>query len=161
MRPLKFDLYPAPALFKAKFRVPDFVAKSAKRTLHILVNGKEIAAYPLDHDGMNEPTFPVPADLISKNNFTLAELNVENPCQTFGVVLLKAAFTYRQDRRFRLSVTKMCRKVKVRVSGIDERRLCRQHRTPVARRMGPVYDPRRMGHKRPRTVGLTVIDEIA
>ncbi len=93
----KFDLYPAPALFKAKFWVPDFVAKSAKRTMHILVNGREIAAYPLDRDGMNEPAFPVPADAITKNGFTVVELNVENPYQTFGVVLLKAGFIYRPN----------------------------------------------------------------
>jgi hypothetical protein len=91
----KFDLYPAPAVFSAKFWVPDFVAKSAKRTLHVVVNGKEIAAYPLNHDGMNEPSFPVPADAITKNGFTVVELNVENPYQTFGVVLLRAGFSYR------------------------------------------------------------------
>ena len=31
---LKFDLYPAPAVFHAKFWVPDFVAKTASRTIY-------------------------------------------------------------------------------------------------------------------------------
>jgi hypothetical protein len=90
----KFDLYPAPALFHAKFWVPDFVAKSAKRTLHILVNDKEVAAYPLTQDGMNEVSFPVPAAAITRNGFTIVEMKVENPYREFGVVLLNAGFTY-------------------------------------------------------------------
>ena len=35
----RFDLYPAPADFHAKFRVPDFVAKTGVRSLEVLVNG--------------------------------------------------------------------------------------------------------------------------
>jgi hypothetical protein len=97
---LKFDVYPAPAVFSAKFWVPDFVAKTAARTLHVLVDGKTIADYPLNHDGMNEPSFPVPADAISRRGFTIVEMNVENPYKdadgaAFGVVLLRAGFAYR------------------------------------------------------------------
>lgn len=97
---LKFDVYPAPADFSAKFWVPDFVAKTGVRTMHILVNGKAVADYPLNRDGMNEPSFPVPADLITRNGFTIVEMRVENPYKdaggtAFGVVLLKAGFTYR------------------------------------------------------------------
>jgi hypothetical protein len=96
---LKFDVYPAPATFSAKFWVPDFVARTATRTLHILINGKPLADYPLNHDGMNEPSFKVPPDLITKNGYTVVDLNVENPYKdpagnAFGVVLLRAGFTY-------------------------------------------------------------------
>ena len=96
---LKFDLYPAPAIFSAKFWVPDFVAKSGVRTLHILVDGKPVADYPLNHDGMNEPSFEVPAADIAKSGFTVVEMNVENPYKDpggneFGVVLLRAGFTW-------------------------------------------------------------------
>ena len=96
---LKFDLYPAPAIFSAKFWVPDFVAKSGVRTMHILVNGKPVADYPLNHDGMNEPSFEVPAGAITKSAFTVVQMNVENPYKDpggteFGVVLLRAGFTY-------------------------------------------------------------------
>lgn len=97
---LKFQLYPAPALFSAKFWVPDFVAKTAARTMHILVNGKNIADYPLSKDGMNEPSFPVPTDLITRDGYTIVDMNVEPPYKdkdgtAFGVVLLRAGFTYR------------------------------------------------------------------
>ena len=96
---LKFDLYPAPAILSTKFWVPDFVAKGGVRTLHILVNGKPVADYPLTHDGTNEPSFDVPAAAIAKPGFSIVEFNVENPYKDpggteFGVVLLKAGFTY-------------------------------------------------------------------
>jgi hypothetical protein len=96
---LKFELYPAPAVFSAKFWVPDFVAKSGVRVMHILVNGKALADYPLNRDGMNEPSFPVPAALMTRDGFTIVELNVENPWKdkdgtAFGVVLLRAGFSY-------------------------------------------------------------------
>jgi hypothetical protein len=96
---LKFDLYPAPASFSAKFWVPDFVAKTASRTLHILIDGKPLADYPLNHDGMNEPSFKVPPELITRNGYTIVDLNVENPYKdpagtAFGVVLLRAGFVY-------------------------------------------------------------------
>jgi hypothetical protein len=96
---LKFDLYPAAAVFSAKFWVPDFVAKSGARTMHVLVNGKPIGDYPLNHDGMNEMSFPVPAALITKSGFTIVDMNVENPYKdaggtAFGVVLLRAGFAW-------------------------------------------------------------------
>ena len=96
---LKFDLYPAPATFSAKFWVPDFVAKTATRTLHILIDGKALADYPLNRDGMNEPSFQVPPELITKNGYTIVDLDVENPYKdpagnVFGVVLLRAGFNY-------------------------------------------------------------------
>lgn len=96
---LKFDLYPAPAVFTAKFWVPDFVAKSAARTLTISVNGKEIGALALSHDGMNEISFPVPADRITLNGFTIVSMDVTNPWKDtggieYGVLLLRAGFEY-------------------------------------------------------------------
>jgi hypothetical protein len=96
----KFDLYPAPADFTAKFWVPDFVAKSGTRTMHILVNGQSVGDYPLNHQEMNEISFPVPAGLITNSGFTIVDMNVENPYQdaggtAFGVVLLRAGFKYR------------------------------------------------------------------
>jgi hypothetical protein len=96
---LKFDLYPAPAVFSAKFWVPDFVAKGATRTMHIMVNGKPVGDYPLNRDGMNEMSLPVSGDLITYAGFTIVDLNVENPYRdaggtAFGVVLLRAGFTY-------------------------------------------------------------------
>jgi hypothetical protein len=96
---LKFDLYPAPALFTATFWVPDYVAKTALRTLIVLVNGKEVGSYPLTKDGMNEISFPVPANLITRDGFTLVDMNVVNPYKDaggaeFGVVLLRAGFAW-------------------------------------------------------------------
>jgi len=98
---LKFELYPAPAEFSAKFWLPDFVANSGSRTLAISVNGSEIGVLPLTHEGMNEISYPVPASLISRDGFTLVDMNVTNPYrdksgQEFGVVLLRAGFRYRQ-----------------------------------------------------------------
>ena len=94
---LKFDLYPAPAFFTAKFWVPDFVAKPEVRTLSILVNGTEVASLTLDKDGMNEIRIPVPARLITANGFTIVDMNVANPYKdpagnAYGVVLLRAGF---------------------------------------------------------------------
>ena len=96
---LKFDLYPAPALFTAKFWVPDFVAKPVGRTLSVLVNGHEVGSVVLSKDGMNEIRFPVAAGLITANGFTLVELYVQNPYKDaggleFGVVLLRAGFEW-------------------------------------------------------------------
>jgi hypothetical protein len=68
---LKFDLCPVPATFTAKFWVPDFVAKTAARTLSILVNGYEVGSLRLTKDGMNEISFPVPAKSITENGFTI------------------------------------------------------------------------------------------
>ena len=100
---LKFDLYPAPAVFSAKFWVPDFVAKTAQRTLLILVSGKQIGAIPLAKDGLNEIALPCAADLIGQSGFTIVDMNVENPYkdqsgQAFGVVLMRAGFEY-QERK--------------------------------------------------------------
>ena len=96
---LKFDLYPAPARFTAKFWLPDFVAKTPGRTLSVLVNGKEIGTQPLNKEGMNELSFPVAPGQITPNGFTLVDMNVANPYkdpagQEFGVVLLRAGFVY-------------------------------------------------------------------
>ena len=68
--------------------------------MHILVDGKPVADYPLNHDGMNEPSFEVPAADIAKSGFTIVEMDVENPYKDpdgseFGVVLLRAGFTYK------------------------------------------------------------------
>lgn len=96
---LKFDLYPAPAAFTAQFWVPDFIAKSAARTMTISVNGKEIGTLALSHEGMNEIRLPVKADRITLNGFTIVDMNVTNPWKDaggieYGVVLLKAGFEY-------------------------------------------------------------------
>ena len=97
---LKFDLYPAAAVFRAKFWVPDFVAKTAVRTMTVSVNGKSVGALPLSHDGMNEIGFAVPASQITLNGFTMVDLDVSNPWKDaggieYGVVLLSAGFEYR------------------------------------------------------------------
>ncbi|HVW87691.1 MAG TPA: hypothetical protein VHB50_23550, partial [Bryobacteraceae bacterium] len=96
---LKFDVYPAPAEFSLKFWAPDFVTRSGNRTLSILVNGKAVGALLLRQDGMNEVSFPVPADLISPSDYTLVDLNVDNPYKdaggtAYGIVLLRAGFDY-------------------------------------------------------------------
>ena len=95
----KFDLYPAPAVFHAKFWVPDFIAKTAARTMTVAVNGRQIGSLPLSKDGMNEISFPAPADAITMNGFTLVDMDVQNPWKdkdgaSFGVVLLNAGFDY-------------------------------------------------------------------
>ena len=96
---LKFDVYPAPAVFSTKFWAPDFVTKSGVRTLNILVNGNQIGSLRLSHDGMNEISFPVPADAISRTGYTIVEMNVDNPYkdpggQLLGVILMNAGFDY-------------------------------------------------------------------
>ncbi len=96
---LKFRLYPAPANFTVKVWVPDFVAKTGVRSLSVLVGGKELGAFPLNKDGVNEVSFTVPANLITANGFTLVDLNVANAYkdpagQEFGVVLMRAGFHY-------------------------------------------------------------------
>jgi hypothetical protein len=100
---MKFDLYPAPALFTAKFWVPDFVAKTALRTLTVLVNGKEVGSLPLTKDGMNEISFPVSANLITFDGYTFVDMDVVNPYKDpggteFGVVLLRAGFTWQKSK---------------------------------------------------------------
>jgi hypothetical protein len=96
---LKFDLYPAPAVFSAKFWVPDFVAKTAARTMTVSVNGKQVGSLALSHDGMNEIAFPVPAEQITLNGYTIVDMDVANPWKDpagiqYGVVLLRAGFEY-------------------------------------------------------------------
>jgi hypothetical protein len=91
---LKFEVYPASASFTAKFWVPDFVARPTGRKLSILVNGKQAGSVALTKDGMNEIAFPVPRDWITPSGYTIVEMNVDNPYKQFGVVLLKAGFTY-------------------------------------------------------------------
>jgi hypothetical protein len=96
---LKFDLYPAAAVFHAKFWVPDFVAKTGGRTLTVSVNGKPTGSLPLSLDGMNEVSFPVPAVQITLNGFTIVDMDVTNPWKDaagveYGVVLLSAGFEY-------------------------------------------------------------------
>ena len=93
----------APALFTAKFWVPDFVAKTALRTLTVLVNGKEVGSLPLTKDGMNEISFPVSANLITFDGYTFVDMNVANPYKDpggteFGVVLLRAGFTWQKPK---------------------------------------------------------------
>jgi hypothetical protein len=99
----KFDLYPAPAVFTARCWVPDFVAKSAARTLTISVGGKQIGAFPLTKDGMNDFSADVSPDRITLNGYTIVSLDVDNPWKDaggtqFGVVLLKAGFQYKTSR---------------------------------------------------------------
>ena len=96
---LKFDLYPAPAVFHAKFWVPDFIAKTGPRTMTISVNGEPVGSLPLSQDGMNEITFPVPASEITMNGFTIVDMDVTNAWKDaagigYGVVLLSAGFEY-------------------------------------------------------------------
>ena len=96
---LKFDLYPAPAKFTAKFWVPDFVAKTAARTMTISVNGKPVGSLPLSKDGMNEIAFPVASEQITRNGFTIVGMDVSPPWKDaggieYGVVLLSAGFHY-------------------------------------------------------------------
>jgi hypothetical protein len=96
---LKFDLYPVPAVFHAKFWVPDFVAKTAARTMTLTVNGKTAGSLPLSKDGMNEISLPVPASQITLNGFTIVEMDITNAWKdaagiSYGVVLLNAGFEY-------------------------------------------------------------------
>jgi hypothetical protein len=103
---LKFDVYPAPATFSLHFWAPDFVTKTAARTLTVSVNGKQIGSVPLAKDGMNDVAFPVTPDLIARNGFTLVDLDVSNPWKDsggieYGVVLLKAGFDYAAVRAAR------------------------------------------------------------
>jgi hypothetical protein len=96
---LKFDLYPAPVFFTAKFWVPDYVAKPEIRTLSVLVNGTEVGRLRLAKDGMNEIRFPVATKLITANGFTVVDMNVANPYKDaagneYGVVLLRAGFDW-------------------------------------------------------------------
>ena len=97
---LKFDLYPAPADFRAKFWVPDFVAKTAARKMTISVNGRAVGSLLLTKDGMNEISFSVPASQITLNGFTIVDMDVSDPWKDaagieYGVVLLSAGFEYR------------------------------------------------------------------
>ena len=96
---LKFDLYPAPAVFTAKFWVPDFVARP-ERSLEVLVNGAPAGVVPLNKVGMNEIRLPVEAAAVSRTGFTLVQMNVPQPYRDaagieYGVVLLRAGFEYR------------------------------------------------------------------
>jgi hypothetical protein len=96
---LKFDVYPAPAIFTTKFWAPDFMTKSAVRTLNVLVNGNQIGSLRLSKDGMNEIGFPVPADAISSTGYTIVDMNVDNPWkepsgERLGVILMEAGFNY-------------------------------------------------------------------
>ncbi len=95
----RFDLYPAASEFHAKFWVPDFVSKTGARQLTVLVNDHAIGAFPLNHDGMNEIRFPVPASVLSRSGYTQVELKVDNPWKdaagnAFGVIILNAGFDY-------------------------------------------------------------------
>ena len=95
----RFDIYPAAAEFHAKFWVPDFVSKTGVRNLEVLVNGHAVGLAPLNHDGMDEIRFPVPASAISRNGFTVVELKVDNPWKdaagnAFGVIIVNAGFDY-------------------------------------------------------------------
>lgn len=99
---LKFDVYPAPAIFSAKFWLPDFVARPTLRTLSVLVNGSLIGTVPLTHDGLNEIHLPVAPGLSTLNGLTFVDFNVDPPYkkasgEQFGVVLMRAEFTYRQQ----------------------------------------------------------------
>ncbi len=96
---LKFDVYPAPAIFSTKFWAPDFMTKSGVRTLDVLVNGNQIGSLRLSKDGLNEVSFPVAADAISPTGYTMVELNVDNPWkepsgEQLGVILMEAGFQY-------------------------------------------------------------------
>ena len=109
---LKFDVYPAAAVLTAKFwvpdfvaaggkRVPDFVAAGGKRVLEFAVNGARVGTVPLTQVGMNEVSFPVAAERISRVGYTMVDLDVENPYKDgsgkeFGVILLRAGFGYPQ-----------------------------------------------------------------
>ncbi len=95
----RFDLYPAPADFHAKFWVPDFVAKTGVRTLEVLVNGHQVGLLPLTQEGMHEIRLPVPASAISPSGFTVLDLNVQNPWKdpsgkAFGIIIQNAGFDY-------------------------------------------------------------------
>jgi hypothetical protein len=96
----KFEVYPAPATFTAKLWVPDFIAKTGAAIMTISVNGRAIGATPLLRDGMTEVSFPVSAHEITRDGFTFVDINVANPWKDqsgikYGVLLLKAGFTYR------------------------------------------------------------------
>jgi hypothetical protein len=100
---LKFDVYPAPAIFSTKFWAPDFVTKSGVRTLTILVNGNQIGSVVLTHDGTNQISFPVAAGFISGAGYTIVDMNVDNPYkepggQALGVILMNAGFEYLPNR---------------------------------------------------------------
>ncbi len=95
----KFKFRPGagPAVFTAKFWVPDFLAKPPDRTLTILLNGKTMWSSALARPGMNEVSFPVPQDLIHPDGYTFIDMNVANPYRDtngvqYGVVLLRAGF---------------------------------------------------------------------
>ena len=97
---LKYELAPVPCDFYMKFWAPDFVTKSGKRTLSLVINGKELSAIPLEHDGMNEFRMPVPPSAITPAGYTMVDLIVQNPWKDtnnieYGVIILKAGFEYR------------------------------------------------------------------
>ena len=95
----RFDLYPAPADFHAKFRVPDFVAKTGVRSHEVLVNGHQVGLLPLRQEGMHEIRLRVPSSAISRSGFTVLDLNVRTPWQdpfskAFGIIIQNAGFDY-------------------------------------------------------------------
>jgi hypothetical protein len=97
---LKFEMYPVPATFTATFWVPDFIAKARTSRMTISVNGRAVGATALFREGMNEVSFPVVASQITRDGFTFVDINVADPWKDqngikYGVLLLKAGFTYR------------------------------------------------------------------
>jgi len=98
---LKFRVVAQPTQFSIRYFVADVVANPPTRVLSILVNGKLIAERPLTTVGMRDETYPIPAGIIDENDYTIVDLSVINPYKDrdgteYGVVLLRAGFTYRR-----------------------------------------------------------------
>ena len=95
---LKFDLYPADALLRLRFWVPDNVASGAVRHLSVVVGGETVGYVELTQRELNEVRFPVSSRSLNGSGFTIVELNVDDPVreggEEFGVVLLSADFDY-------------------------------------------------------------------
>jgi hypothetical protein len=95
---LKFDVYPADAVLTLEFFVPHTVATGRKRELSIVVDGEVAGTVDLRQEGMHRDRFPVPARAIHRSDFTIVELNVDDPYregdERYGVVLRQAVFDY-------------------------------------------------------------------
>jgi hypothetical protein len=95
---LKFDVYPADSRLTLKFFTPHSVATGKTRTLSVMVDGVTVGTVALTHEGMNDLRFAVPAQFINASDFTILELDVDDPYteggQEYGVVLTRAGFDY-------------------------------------------------------------------
>lgn len=96
---LKFDLFPAPATLFVRYYIPDVEAVEPGRSLQLSVNGKAVGSAPLSQKN-SEIRFSVPTDQITRNGYTLVNLDVSPGFKTsdgteLGLVLIDAGFEYR------------------------------------------------------------------